>query len=248
MHSHKILPLLALPMTWIFVLLAFAYFKKKQPLIMVSLVILYFLGTPFVSELFIRYTEGYQNKHDATLVKKADAIIVLSGNLSESQATIPGNPEWGDPDRFFGGLELMKLDKGSRIIFTGGMPSLGEKSYNEGLILKSRAVQFGINPDKILITGHARNTEEEAMQAKIILEENKLNSIILVTSAYHMERSLLLFSNAGIKNISPFPVDFQPGKFGDIFFDILPNSTSFAKSNEMIRELIGLTYYKFISN
>ncbi len=205
---------------------------------------LYALSTPYVSAFLIRFTEGYRVKIEPASIQKADAIVVLSGNLSESQATIPGNPEWGDPDRFFEGLGLLKLNKGKYIIFTGGMPSLGEKSYNEGKILKSRAVEFGINPNRILVTGDAKNTREEAIQTKKIMEEKQLKNIILVTSAYHTTRSLLIFKKAGIGDITPFPVDFQPGLFRNYLVDLLPNPTSFAKSNEMIRELVGQIYYK----
>ena len=196
------------------------------------------------SEVLIRYVEAYELKKAAEHFSKVDAVVVLSGSLTETKSTEAGNPEWGDPDRFFAGIELLKLNKARYLIFTGGMPVWGRKSYNEGLILSARASGFGINGEKILVTGEAKNTEQEAIEVKKVLIKYKLNSIILVTSAYHMQRAKIIFRNHNIENISYYPVDFQSGTFGNPVIDLIPNAGSFSKSNDAIREILGFQYYK----
>ena len=55
---------------------------------------------------------------------------------------------------------------------------------SEGDILKKYAIKYGINSDDILVTKDALNTFEESVAVQELLGEN--NSIILVTSAFHM--------------------------------------------------------------
>jgi hypothetical protein len=50
----------------------------------------------------------------------ADAVVVLSGTLSFSSSRERLIQEWGDPDRFFGGIDLLKANKARYLVFTGG--------------------------------------------------------------------------------------------------------------------------------
>jgi len=53
-------------------------------------------------------------------IDSADAIVVLSGMLEINGVGDSAYVEWGDPDRFFGGMALFKAGKAPRLVFTGG--------------------------------------------------------------------------------------------------------------------------------
>ena len=95
--------------------------------------------------------------------------------------------EWSDPDRFFGGLELLKKNKSDLLIFTAGQLPWTNNWKPEGLILKDKAIELGVVENKILITENVKNTYEESL--KVLKLIPKGSSIILVTSAFHMQRS-----------------------------------------------------------
>ena len=76
----------------------------------------------------------------------------------------------------------------------------------EGHILKDKAISLGVLQDKILVTEKVKNTFEESLAVTKLIPNN--SSIILVTSAYHMDRSKYLFEKQGFK-VTPFPVDFK---------------------------------------
>ena len=56
--------------------------------------------------------------------------------------------EFGDPDRFFGGLDLIKKNKSNKIIFTAGQLPWTDNWEPEGIILKNKAISLGISTGK----------------------------------------------------------------------------------------------------
>ena len=151
--------------------------------------------------------------------------------------------EWGDPDRFFSGLELMKSKKAKYIIFTAGKLPWQKISLSEGHALAQYAINWGIESKSILITSTVQNTQEEAVAVKKLLSENHGKKIILVTSAFHMPRAKIMFENQGIE-VEPYPVDFKSEASDITIMDFLPSAYAMNNFEFAIRELIGRAYYQ----
>ncbi len=60
--------------------------------------------------------------------------------------------EWGDLDRFFGGIALFKEGKGQKLVFTGGKMPWVKAKKTEGDVLKEYAISSGIPSEKIFVT------------------------------------------------------------------------------------------------
>ena len=60
--------------------------------------------------------------------------------------------EWGDPDRFFAGIALMKAGKAPNLIFTGAKMPWRKSSRTEGSVLTDYAIQYGIPYDHIFVS------------------------------------------------------------------------------------------------
>jgi len=150
--------------------------------------------------------------------------------------------EWGDPDRFFGGIALFKAGKAQKLVFTGGKMPWDKAKKTEGEVLKEYAISNGIPIENILVTKDVENTAEEAEAVKELIGKSK--RIILVTSAYHMYRAQRLFEKQGFEVIA-FKVDYKVGRNKEIVvMDLLPDAESLKKTETGIRELIGrLIYY-----
>jgi uncharacterized SAM-binding protein YcdF (DUF218 family) len=95
--------------------------------------------------------------------------------------------EWGDPDRFFGGIALFKAGKAQKLVFTGDKMKWDKTKKTEGEALKQYAISNGIPYKKINITKDLGNTADEALAVKELI--NPSEKIILVTSAFHMYRA-----------------------------------------------------------
>jgi uncharacterized SAM-binding protein YcdF (DUF218 family) len=149
--------------------------------------------------------------------------------------------EWGDPDRFFGGLTLFKAGKAQKLVFTGGKMPWDKSKKTEGEVLKEYAISSGIPSEKIFVTKDVENTADEAVAVKELTSPSK--RIIIVTSAFHMYRAKRLFEKQGFEVI-PYKVDHKLGRNKEmLIMDLLPNAESLKLTESGIRELIGRMYY-----
>jgi uncharacterized SAM-binding protein YcdF (DUF218 family) len=230
-------------------LLAGLVFKRKL-LLWAGFFLLLLFSMPVTSEMLMRSVEGDAGRASAESVQKADAIVVLSGMLNQVEGAPLG--EWGEAaDRYEGGIELFKAGKAPVIVFTRGLWSWRTNDIPEGELLAARAVKSGIPQSSILLTGKAGNTDEEAEAARKLLGtglNGRSKTIILVTSAYHMRRSMLLFEKSGFHVIS-FRVDYQVGNDHPLtLLDFLPDAKSLEQSQKAMRELYGWIFYMITKN
>ena len=186
---------------------------------------------------------------DYSSIGVADGIVVLGTGRNLP----PGNSkiiEWNDPDRFFAGINLYKASKSYRLIFTGGINPFNLDIPPEGNIYVREAIEFGIPRSDLFTTYPVSNTFEEAKAIRKMFENQinlSSNRIILVTSAFHMNRAKRVFEREGFQVI-PYPVDFKSSK---LFVSLLknpinwiPSSSSLNRSSLAIRETIGRIIYR----
>jgi uncharacterized SAM-binding protein YcdF (DUF218 family) len=149
--------------------------------------------------------------------------------------------EWGDPDRFFGGITLFKAGKAQKLIFTGGKMPWDKTKKTEGEVLKEFAISNGVPSDKILVTKDVENTADEALAVKELIGTS--NRIILVTSAYHMYRAKRLFEKQGFKMI-PYKLDYKVSRNNKIVvMDFLPDAQCLELTETVCREILGRIFY-----
>jgi uncharacterized SAM-binding protein YcdF (DUF218 family) len=149
--------------------------------------------------------------------------------------------EWGDPDRFFGGVALFKAGKAQKLIFTGGKMPWDKAKKTERNVLKEYAIQNGIPTKKIFVTKDVENTADEAVAVKELISPSK--RIKLVTSAYHMYRAIRLFEKDGNKVI-PYKVDYKVARsLKTTIMDFLPDAESLKQTEMGMKELMGRLFY-----
>ena len=122
-YLHKILPIFVLPIMLVIIVILIGLIKNKKKLIYIAIGVLYILSTPIFSNNFFKLVEGRVNneyRKPISAIDSADAIVVLSGMLEINVVGDSTYIEWGDPDRFFGGIALFKAGKAQKLVFTGG--------------------------------------------------------------------------------------------------------------------------------
>lgn len=243
-YLNKILPVFIMPIMVIIYLMMYGLWKRKRWPIYSAIFCLYVFSTPIVAGNFFKLIEGTAPRKTPTEMPSVDAIVVLSGMINQIKSTNGVQPEWADPDRYFGGIELFKAGKAPKIIFTRGQLPWGKTLQTEGDILKKFALEQGIPDSSILLTDNVENTADEAKAVVKIL--GKWKSIILVTSAYHMPRSVQLFEKQELI-VKPYRVDYKLDQLSSItLMDFLPDADSFRLLNTGYREFIGrVIYYIF---
>ena len=240
-YLHKILPIFVLPLMLVIIVVLIGLIRNKKKLIYIAIGVLYILSTPIFSNNFFKLVEGSEYRKPISAIDSADAIVVLSGMLEINEVGDSTYVEWGDPDRFFGGIALFKAGKAQKLVFTGGKMPWDKVKKTEGEVLREFAISNGIDFEKIFVTKDVENTADEAVAVKELISPSK--RIILVTSAFHMYRAQRLFEKQGIEVI-PYKVDYKAaGNSKVTVMDFLPSAGNLAMTENGIREFIGNLYY-----
>ena len=249
-YLHKILPLFVLPVGITLLLVLAGLRLRRRSLIWSGLAVLWLSSTPVISGLAVRVAEGCAERGLAADASEADAIVVLS----EGRVVAPGKAavsEWGDADRFFGGVELFKAGKSPLLVFTGGAAPWEPNAALEGDVLAGYAKTLGVPDGHILKTPRVTDTAEEAQAVAMLLRgrfsgpnwRGGAPRILLVTSAFHMPRARVLFERAGL-SVIPFPVDFQVSAGGHMsVLAFLPTAGALAQTELAMREGYGRLFY-----
>ena len=171
--------------------------------------------------------------------------IVLTGALSH-------NPDLEDQmhvgeagDRFTEAMVLYKQGFIRKILITGGSGSILDQEFKESEVLKSFLITNGFPEEDIIIEYNSRNTHENAANTAAVLKQYSLEDRkhLLITSAFHMRRSLACFAKEKI-HVVPYPVDFRSSYVAWDIAWILPSPHALANWSMLIKEWIGMVAYK----
>ncbi len=128
------------------------------------------------------------------------------------------------------------------MVVTGGNGSLMLEGEGDGDTAPRLLTALGVEADRLVLEKRSRNTHENAVFTREMVEPQPGEVWLLVTSAFHMPRSMGLFRKAGFE-VVPWPADYRTagnehaGLAHDNVQDSLQNLTV------AIREWVGLFAY-----
>ena len=135
---------------------------------------------------------------------------------------------------------IKKFDK-AKVIFSGGSGILNRPDFDHAQVAKSFYKKIGIEIDKIIFEDNSRNTYENITYSKKIANPKINENWLLITSASHMKRALLIAEKNNWKLI-PYAVDFKNIKN----FKLIPNLKLLKNLNlfqQGLHEWLGLVSY-----
>jgi len=242
----KILNFLFAPIVWVLVLLLLGLFikniKRKKGFVVAALVVFFCFSNGFIADEFMRMWEVPATKDDA--VKQYDVAIVLGGMLGYDSELKRIQFDHG-ADRIFQAIRLYHEGRVRKILLDGGSGSIIEYNIIESTLLRKYLLEIGI-PDSVILTEpRSRNTHENAVFAKPILDSiSPHGRYLLITSAFHMRRGLKCFQKIGI-NPAPYSVDRYSGPRNFIFDHVfIPDKQAMYEWDLLIHEWVGYITYK----
>ena len=190
------------------------------------------LSNQFISTLENR-TPRYQAQEIPT-----DYIAVL-GAWHQSVDSQPVTSELSPTAivRLTEGIRIYHLNPGSKLIFTGFRGIIKDPVFYPEK-LRELAVALGVPEQDIIVLNGPRDTIEEA---EIIADNFSSNSLVLVTSALHMPRALLLFHQVGLNPI-PAPTEHLSKPFKGWW--TFPSAETLAHTEYWVHEQLGLLWIK----
>lgn len=180
----------------------------------------------------------------AETMPKADAIVLLGGGMG-SNTNMPYAEMWTSADRVWHAARLYKAGRAPIIITSG----VGEAHASVPLLL-----DLGVPRKAIHVENESRNTAENAAFSKkllrtLVAKERKKPRVLLVTSAWHMRRSMLLFEDGEIEVVAAatdHEATTQIGKRRSLL-DFLPTDGKFSTNCAFAKEYLGYWVYYWIN-
>ncbi len=202
---------------------------------------LYLCSTSF----FANYLSGTLERgfvpRAMSAIAPADAIVLLGGAMR-------GDTHMGTladlnhhADRLVYAVALFKAGKAPVIVLTGGGV---DGARTEAEQMRELLEVMGVPAERILLERDSRNTHDNAVYAAQLLQAEGIKRVLLVTSAYHMRRSLALFEAQGVEAI-PAPTDFQRLVAPQLLPAWLPTVSNLYQSTDALHEIVGYWVYRW---
>lgn len=170
-------------------------------------------------------------------------IVVLGGGMDAEINEARGGYELNRAgDRFVEALRLAETYPGAKVVLTGGIGDIEQTGEPEAVAGERFFLDLGIARERLLLETASRNTEENAVFTKALVEPKPGETWLLVTSAFHMPRSVGLFRKAGF-DVVPWPVDYRGAGTEAFGITLHQPAENVTVTTLATREWIGLLAY-----
>jgi uncharacterized SAM-binding protein YcdF (DUF218 family) len=242
----KILTVLLFPLPLVIIvtisMIVFGKGKYYKILSILPILFLWILSSFPVSQWLVRSLEDEYPPIPIEQVSPSEIIVVLGGAVNILGKHRDRVELGSSAERLTDGILLYRNKKAPIILFTGGSGILFQQNFNEAFFAKKFFNDFEISDRNLLLEDKSKNTYENALYTKEILSKLGKNKIILITSAFHMKRSLGVFLKQGF-DVQSFPTDYK-SMMDDLNWDtILPSTMALDASTIAIKEWIGIIVY-----
>ena len=198
---------------------------------------------PLGNALILPLEERF-DKHQPALPENSVTGIIVLGGFEDGWVTSGrgGLAVNEAAERLTETIRIARLLSDAKIVFTGGVGDLFGGA-EAGAAIRKYFVDVGISPERIIIENASRDTYENAVFTRRILNPTPQDRWLLVTSAYHMPRSIGAFRQAGF-NVIPFTVDFRTRDAGDLLRFPGSVAAGLQRAELAVKEWIGLIAYR----
>ena len=256
LYLSKLLPLLIFPLSLACLLIVAGLFlhrhKTAQRVVLIAaLALLILAGNGRVARVLVQSLE-WQYFPPAEF-EGAQVAVVLGGG-GQAHEFPRATAELNDGgDRMLYAAWLYQQGIVDHLILSGGAIDFLGGSKPEAAGMAQVLAIMGVPADALTLESGARNTYENAVNVKRILEERDIERVLLITSAQHMPRSAAIFRKQGI-DIIPAPTDYhvtrsefersRSADLGAFLLGLLPTSSSLEDTSSALREYLGILIYR----
>lgn len=201
--------------------------------------LIYFLSIYAVSDKVIQPLEDWYAQPSVSELKDAQAIVVLAGGSYDG---VPDFDETGQNNesstvRLVAGLRLHR-ELHLPVVLSGGR--LSDDRATEASLEYRFLNACGVEEKYLIKEDRSRNTTENAKYTKEICEQKQYGKVTLVTSAFHMPRSVAFFNREGVAVI-PYPTDYKTSRNLPLHaFSFTPSAEALYYTSLAMKEYLGL--------
>ena len=205
--------------------------------------VFYLMSTSYVSGMMM---SALENVYEQPAEPQGDVIVMLGGGVT---ADTPNQGAWGNlhaipAGRLLTTAELYHRLKLPVLLSGGGKPH--EEDCLESVVAKRDLLRLGVPEDMILMENQSLNTRQNAIYSGKILRDHDLSHPILVTSAFHMERSVLNFQKEGFE-VTAYPTDYRYNRQQVFHYNkLMPQTQALDDTVTVLREKLRLAVTRYL--
>jgi uncharacterized SAM-binding protein YcdF (DUF218 family) len=191
-------------------LLAALWWQRRRPGLSRGLLALaaIFVGALILSPIGTRAIAPLEHRFPVPSPARVDGIIVLGGAIGSGKPIQAETPYLNDAaERITALVTLARRYPEAKLVYSGGSGLVRDQSLREADMAKPMLESMGVASGRVIYERDSRNTWENAVFSKKLAEPKPGETWLLVTSAWHMPRSVGCFRKAGW-NVVPYPVDY----------------------------------------
>jgi Uncharacterized conserved protein len=173
-------------------------------------------------------------------------MIVLGGAVDTEVTTVRSEIELNQAaDRFVEMARLARLFPDAKILVSGGDGSLSGTYEGDADSSARFLANMGVDTSRLVRENTSRTTQENVANVQALMQEFRFSPCLLITSAFHMPRSIGLFRAAGI-DVIPWPIDYRTSGRAQLGFDFTQPTSNAQLTATAVREWLGLAAYRIL--
>ena len=217
------------------------YYRKTKYVngLLLLFLLIYLLSVNVVSDKIIGPLENHYAQPVVSEVNDAKAIVVLAGGSYDGVPDFdgPGQNSESSTVRLVAGVRLHRVLH-LPMVLSGGR--LSDDTATEASLEYRFLKACGVEEQYLIKEDRSRNTAENAKYVKQICQQRNFDKVILVTSAFHMPRSVAFFEREGV-DVIPYPTDYKTSRNTRLnAFAIIPKAENLYCSSLAMKEYLGL--------
>ena len=252
LYLSKLLPLLVLPVGIVMELCLLALLflwldkRKASAVCLVSAVLaLWVFSMPIVASFLYGRLESDFPPLALEKIPVSECIVLLGGAVAPPLHPRVDIEMSEGVDRVYKAARLYRAGKGRVIIVSGGnLPWLPDAAP-EAELIRALLLEWGVPAAAILLETGSRNTWENAVNSRALLDKLDCGMPLLVTSAAHMARSVAAFEKVGVRVFAVTTDVLVVSVTKLAVMDFLPNAGALAMTTNAVREWMGRRVYEW---
>jgi uncharacterized SAM-binding protein YcdF (DUF218 family) len=217
---------------------------RRRLLVLTALfVTLTLLSTPAVGHLALGTLEGRfppleQRPADA------EAIVVLADGVNlPDEPGGPAEPDSGTMHRCRHAAELYQRGAACPVLLSGGKVDADVPEVTFAEVMRTYLLQLGVRDADVIMEATSRNTYENAVESRKLLERHNIRKVVLVTDAVHMNRARACFRKQGLEVVAA-PCHYQASRLEGSLRDLFPNPDAVTDCRDAAHEWLGTLWYR----
>lgn len=219
------------------------------------------LASPWASHLLLQWEDPLSKTQDLGFLEDQtfDALVVLGGSVITTAEDFSQVSLNDSAERLFEAARLWRLGYAPLIVLSGGSAEILDHQQKEAPLMAQLLEDLGVPTDCLVQESESRNTWENALHVKELLQARGYHKVLLVSSALHMKRSKAIFEKLEFIDLSKVQADstasglyFYPWSCDSrkkrlLFLEALvPQLEALRESTLALKEIVGFAAYRVL--